>query len=103
PMNGCFDASQQQINQIRRFYSIPQTPDSVINPKFLDHVNLDLTMSYFIHHVNLVSFILDQLFVLHCAFSFSEKNSELYQLAVFSRKLHLLSESALAFLTFFVN
>ncbi|MCU7895964.1 MAG: hypothetical protein KZQ63_11070, partial [Candidatus Thiodiazotropha sp. (ex Lucinoma aequizonata)] len=30
PMNDCFDASQQQINQIRRFYSISQTPDSVI-------------------------------------------------------------------------
>ncbi|MCU7815037.1 MAG: hypothetical protein KZQ81_07470, partial [Candidatus Thiodiazotropha sp. (ex Rostrolucina anterorostrata)] len=27
---GCFDVSQQQINQIRRFYSISQTPDSVI-------------------------------------------------------------------------
>ncbi|MCU7816489.1 MAG: hypothetical protein KZQ81_15135, partial [Candidatus Thiodiazotropha sp. (ex Rostrolucina anterorostrata)] len=26
----CFDVSQQQINQIRRFYSISQTPDSVI-------------------------------------------------------------------------
>ncbi|MCU7907657.1 MAG: hypothetical protein KZQ71_02520, partial [Candidatus Thiodiazotropha sp. (ex Lucinoma aequizonata)] len=30
PINGCFDASQGQIIQIRRFYSIPQTPDSVI-------------------------------------------------------------------------
>ncbi|MCU7912076.1 MAG: hypothetical protein KZQ63_08390, partial [Candidatus Thiodiazotropha sp. (ex Lucinoma aequizonata)] len=30
--NGCFDASQRQIIQIRRFYSIPQTPDSVITP-----------------------------------------------------------------------
>ncbi|MCU7895389.1 MAG: IS30 family transposase [Candidatus Thiodiazotropha sp. (ex Lucinoma aequizonata)] len=30
PINGCFDASQRQIIQIRRFYSIPQTPDSVI-------------------------------------------------------------------------
>ncbi|MCU7880250.1 MAG: hypothetical protein KZQ60_06650 [Candidatus Thiodiazotropha sp. (ex Lucinoma aequizonata)] len=32
-MNGCFDASQQQIIQIRRFYSIPKTPDSVITRK----------------------------------------------------------------------
>ncbi|WP_419635387.1 hypothetical protein, partial [Thiolapillus sp.] len=28
--NGCFGASQQQINQIRRFFSTLQTPDSVI-------------------------------------------------------------------------
>ena len=48
----------------------------------------------FIYRVNLVSFILGQLFVVHCAFSFGEKNGELYQLAVFSRKLRLLSESA---------
>ena len=52
-------------------------------------------MSCFIHHVNLVSFILGQLFAVHCAFSFAEKNGELYQLAIFSRKLRLLSESAL--------
>ncbi|MCU7908795.1 MAG: hypothetical protein KZQ71_09160, partial [Candidatus Thiodiazotropha sp. (ex Lucinoma aequizonata)] len=38
PMNSCFDASQQQINQIRRFYSIPQTPNSVI---ILDRLELD--------------------------------------------------------------
>ncbi|MCU7904057.1 MAG: hypothetical protein KZQ66_20480, partial [Candidatus Thiodiazotropha sp. (ex Lucinoma aequizonata)] len=33
PINGCFDASQRQIIQIHRFYSIPQTPDSVITPR----------------------------------------------------------------------
>ena len=46
-------------------------------------------MSCLIHHINLVSFILSRLFVAHYAFSFGEKNSELYQLAVFSRKLDL--------------
>ena len=29
---GCFEVLSQQINQIRRFFSIPQTPDSVITP-----------------------------------------------------------------------
>jgi hypothetical protein len=34
------------------------------------------------------------LFVAHCAFSFGEKNGELYQLTTLLRKLHLLSETA---------
>jgi hypothetical protein len=34
------------------------------------------------------------LFVVHCAFSFGEKNGELYQLTTSLRKLHLLSETA---------
>jgi hypothetical protein len=33
--NGCFGVSQQQINQIRRFFSTAQTPDSVITQKNL--------------------------------------------------------------------
>ncbi|MCU7879387.1 MAG: hypothetical protein KZQ60_01500, partial [Candidatus Thiodiazotropha sp. (ex Lucinoma aequizonata)] len=37
-MNGCFVASQQQINQIRRLYSIPQTLDSVITKRVFDLV-----------------------------------------------------------------
>ncbi|MFB3090832.1 MAG: hypothetical protein ACE1ZG_05725, partial [Gammaproteobacteria bacterium] len=37
------------------------------------------------HHVNLVSFVFGQLFIVHCAFSFGEKNGELYQLATFIR------------------
>jgi len=32
--NGYFYVSQQQINQIRRLFSIPQTQDSVITPDF---------------------------------------------------------------------
>jgi hypothetical protein len=35
------------------------------------------------------------LFVAHCAFSFGEKNGELYQLTTFLRKLQLLSETAI--------
>lgn len=56
-------------------------------------------MPCFIQRVNLVSFILGQLFVVDCVFSFGEKNGELYQLAVCSRKLRLLAESALHVLT----
>ena len=37
------------------------------------------------HNINLVSFIFGQLFIAHYAFSFGEKNDELYQLATFLR------------------
>jgi hypothetical protein len=42
------------------------------------------------------------LVVVHCAFSFGEKNGELYQLTTFLRKLQLLSETAIVNMGIFV-
>lgn len=76
--------------------SAPQSDDKPINLDCGEALDSDLllAMSRYTHHVNQISFILGQLLVIHCAFSFYEKNSELYQLTIFSRKLRLLSKFA---------